>query len=219
MFSVCIADHVPLFLAGLRQALSEAEDIQSVIHGCTEEKILSVLEDKHPDVLAVSLDLPPDGGLDLVHVLWRRGWRIPTLLYGKWSSLTQVNIARHFQVLGMCDVCDTPAEFLHVIRRVARGRQHISPGVQHILHREKMQRSTSCEFEHLTGAELEVLSLLAGNRTSRQIADVLCISERTVQKHRQNIGRKLSLRGCHALLTYAVHHADILQLPAIGRYR
>jgi DNA-binding CsgD family transcriptional regulator len=58
----------------------------------------------------------------------------------------------------------------------------------------------------LTATERRVLKLLAEYKTSREIADALCVSVRTVEHHRTNIATKLELTGSHAVLKFAVEH-------------
>jgi DNA-binding CsgD family transcriptional regulator len=60
--------------------------------------------------------------------------------------------------------------------------------------------------ENLTPAERRIMQLIAEYKTSKEIADVLCVSPRTVENHRANICSKLELRGSHALIRFAVQN-------------
>jgi DNA-binding CsgD family transcriptional regulator len=65
-------------------------------------------------------------------------------------------------------------------------------------------------IEDLTPTEVKILRLLAEYKTSREIAQELFISHRTVQTHRSNICQKLGLQGNHALMKFALSHKDEL---------
>ena len=211
MITVCIAEHVPVFLGGMRAIFADAKDM-SIVH-CVDRATTEAnsIEKVRPDLLIAALDLPPKGGLDLVRTLRGRGVTSKILLYGSWNSASTVEIARRLGVNGMISRKDDPADFLQAARSVANGLHYISRSLRSTLSNGKQDRKIDRTLQHLTGTELQVLTLLSGSRTSKQIAETLCISERTVQKHRQNIGRKLSLRGSNALLSFAVNYAETLQ--------
>mgnify|MGYP002382303829 CR=1 FL=1 len=62
----------------------------------------------------------------------------------------------------------------------------------------------------MTPSERRILKMIAQQQTSREIADLLCISLRTVERHRENICTKLELRGSNALLKFALEHKEQL---------
>ena len=65
-------------------------------------------------------------------------------------------------------------------------------------------------LENLSPAERRVLRLVGEYKTSKEIADIVCLSVRTVEFHRARICEKLALKGAHALIKFAVaHHSDL----------
>jgi DNA-binding CsgD family transcriptional regulator len=74
---------------------------------------------------------------------------------------------------------------------------------------EKLLRHTP-SLEDLTPAELRVLRLVAENRTSKEIAELLSVSYKTVENHRTGISSKLHLRGSHSLLKFAIENKNAL---------
>jgi DNA-binding NarL/FixJ family response regulator len=96
------------------------------------------------------------------------------------------------------------------IRSVVAGRPYLSPGISsHLVGRwrktEQLARSQPA-VTALTPAERRIIQLIAEYKTSKEIADLLCVSPRTVENHRANISSKLELRGSHALIRFAVEH-------------
>ena len=90
-------------------------------------------------------------------------------------------------------------DIVESIRTVATGRHYLSPGISHYLvqraeHQETF-RKTQSGLDSLTSAERRVLKLISLDRTSKEIADELGVSSRTIEAHRQNICNKLALHG------------------------
>jgi DNA-binding CsgD family transcriptional regulator len=70
-----------------------------------------------------------------------------------------------------------------------------------------VQRKPANDLHLLTPAEMQILRLIARFKSSKEMADQLFISERTVNNHRMNIAKKLNLTGKNALLRFALEHA------------
>ena len=108
---------------------------------------------------------------------------------------------------------DTSGDLLTSIRNVRKGKLHLSPGIcdqviNGFLNRpDKSPQGHS--WDRLTLREREVLKLIAEGNKSREIAERLSVSIKTVEKHRSNLMRKLKLRGISALTTYAIDNGLI----------
>jgi DNA-binding NarL/FixJ family response regulator len=100
------------------------------------------------------------------------------------------------------------------IKSVAAGQNFISPQLSTYLLSRRTRATALIEekpsLKNLTPAERQVLRLIAANRTSKEIANELHISVRTVEKHRANVCEKLELHGSHALLSFALEHKSEL---------
>src|SRR5262249_20798699 len=96
------------------------------------------------------------------------------------------------------------SDIVESIHAVAAGRHYLSPGISHYLARraQKQQplRKAQPGLDSLTPAERRVLKLISQDKTSKEIADELAVSPRTIEAHRQNICDKLDLHGSHSLL-------------------
>ena len=102
------------------------------------------------------------------------------------------------------------SELLRAIHRVAAGECYICPGLSGALVRRNASREALQEqklgLARLTATERQILKLVAEDRTSKEIAELLACSIRTVETHRQNISHKLELSGSHSLLRFAFDH-------------
>jgi DNA-binding NarL/FixJ family response regulator len=101
------------------------------------------------------------------------------------------------------------SEIVTGIRSVAAGQHYITPLLtDYLLNRRRASLAATAQtgLVSLTEAERRVLKLVAEYKTSKEIADDLFISVRTVDRHRANIATKLDLKGAHALLQFALEH-------------
>jgi DNA-binding NarL/FixJ family response regulator len=104
-------------------------------------------------------------------------------------------------------------DIISCIKAVAEGKNYTSPEFTTYLVsrvRQAESASSSSGLEDLTVTERRVLSLIAEYKTSKEIAQKLFISPRTVETHRNNICQKLGVHGSHALMKFALAHKDKL---------
>jgi DNA-binding NarL/FixJ family response regulator len=106
------------------------------------------------------------------------------------------------------------SDIVAAVKMVARGQHYLSPAISGFLVR-RGQRAASLQREKpglssLTQSEIRILKLIAEDKTSKEIAETLFISHRTVENHRTNICQKLGLTGTHALLRFALKHKSEL---------
>ena len=105
-------------------------------------------------------------------------------------------------------------EAVNAVKAVAAGETYLCPAVSGYLLRRRQRaealRSQKPGLDRLTPMEWRILKLIADNQTSRQIAEQLFISIRTVETHRANLCVKLDLHGSHPLLQFASEHKSEL---------
>jgi DNA-binding NarL/FixJ family response regulator len=102
------------------------------------------------------------------------------------------------------------SDILSSIRTVAKGNYYLSPAISHFLINRSARKGVLAErrpgLEDLTPQERRVLKMIAEDRTSKEIAELLGVSYRTIETHRTNICNKLNLHGSHSLLRFAFDH-------------
>jgi DNA-binding NarL/FixJ family response regulator len=102
----------------------------------------------------------------------------------------------------------THAELMTAVKNVLGGKHYISPGISekviegYLEGRKTLKTRTS--WETLTQREREILKLIAEGYKNKEIADYLCISVKTVEKHRSNLMEKLNLHNVQALTAFAI---------------
>jgi two-component system response regulator NreC len=106
-----------------------------------------------------------------------------------------------------------PSELISAVRAAYRGESFLGPAVSKTVIEEYLRQAEALagenSYETLTPREREVLQLLAEGHSNRRIAELLCLSVKTVQSHRANLMRKLDIHSIAELTQYAIRKGVI----------
>jgi DNA-binding NarL/FixJ family response regulator len=205
---VLLADDHRVLLASLR-ALLEHHGFEIVGEATTGEQALAMAAKVHPQVIVMDLEMPGTGGLAAAHRMKQMAPSAKVLILSAHDDEADVLEALNDAgVAGYLVKSDAPEELITAVRAVASGKRYLSPAVAPILLSQfKNPSSRGARGEsRLTLREREVLRLLAGGATSKDIAQSLGISPKTAQAHRENIKDKLGVRSTAELVRYALKH-------------
>lgn len=215
VITVLIADDHPIFRTGLRQVLESDAAVRVVAEAGNGDEALAIIEALRPDVAVLDIDMPGRDGLDVARSL--RDRRSPTrvIILTLHTDARFLDAALDAGVHGYVPKESAVTDIGGAIRSVHAGQQYVSPALSGLLiSRSRRAEALAKELpalEALTPTEMRVLKLVAEIRTTKEIADALCISPRTVEHHRTSIATKLELRGSHALTRFAVQHQSALR--------
>ncbi len=197
---ILIDDH-HVVRKGLRSYLESFPDMQIVGEAANGETALENLENWLPDVAVVDLQLP--GGIDGIETTRRIRAMTPhtqVVVLTAHTDEARVVAALRAGAIGYLQKNTQPETLLTAIRAAARGQSLLDPAVANVV----LQELVGGNKDELTIREIEVLKLLAGGRTNREIAESLVIGEETVKTHVGNILAKLHLAHRAQAVLYAV---------------
>jgi DNA-binding NarL/FixJ family response regulator len=204
--SIVIADDHPIFRSGLR-ALIEAEPSFTVIGEASDgEEAVRLIENEKPDVALLDYNMPGLNGFAVLDELAKRKIDVIPVMLTMHNEEAMFAKAMELGVRGYVLKDSASVDIVNCLQAVVRGQIYTSAAVTTYLYK---RASGSKELEgigSLTPAERKILRLIAEYKSSREIADELCISVRTVDNHRTNISSKLGIRGSHALIKFAFQH-------------
>jgi DNA-binding NarL/FixJ family response regulator len=216
MKRLLVVDDVPLFRAGLTSALNGA-GYDVIGEAADGEAAVAVAESEQPDIVLLDILMPGMSGIDVLGKIRAVSPSSKVLLLTGSESEEDLVSAIRGGARGYI-LKDMPFdELVRVIDNIAEGGAAVSPGMAGKLFdvtRELLlhQELNSTRKPTLTGREIEVLSLVADGKTSRQIGDLLFISENTVKNHIRNILDKLGLHSRNEAVLYAIRE-DLISLP------
>jgi two-component system response regulator NreC len=207
MTTIVLADDHHVVRQGLRSLL-EAEPGFSVI-GETGDglEVTQLVERLRPDVLVLDLMMPGLNGLEVTRQVSQRSPRTHVVILSMHANEAYVLEALRAGAVAYVLKESTSAELVRAVREAVAGRRYLSPPLSERAIEAYMQKAESATldpYETLTAREREVLHLVAEGHTNAEIADRLFISRRTVETHRANLMRKLSLRTQTDLISYAL---------------
>ena len=212
--TVLIADDHPIFREGLVRIIGRDNSFKIVGQTGDGGEALDLIRGLQPDVAVVDISMPTMSGLDIARTAQQERLSVEFIILTMYKDEKYFNAAMDLGVRGYLLKDSIATELVGSLRAVADGKYYISPSISELLIDRKTKRQSLTKsmpsLLDLTPAERQILKLLAENKTSRQIADVLNISIRTVENHRSHICSKLGIKGHHKLLQFAIENRSIL---------
>lgn len=198
MIRVLLVEDQTLVREGLERLLSLTDDITVVARATDGEEALKKLRDSSPDVVLLDVRMPKMTGIEFLQSLHEAGDATPTILLTTFDDDVALLNGIRLGAKGYLLKDVSLATLTGAIRLVAQGGTMISPVVTERLLRglEGAHLPTSQDYgeARLTQRETEILRLMTGGYSNREIASALRLSEGTVKNHVSNILGKLGVR-------------------------
>jgi len=212
--TIVLADDHPVFRQGLLRVLERDPSLSIVGETGEGREALRLVLEKKPDIAVLDISMPGMEGLDVVKEAFKdNSCMTEFIILTMFTEEAYFSEAMDLGVKGYLLKDNAPSDILTCIKAVADGVPYVSSLVSHYLVRRTAKLrplNPRPSVDSLTAQERRVLKLLSQNKTSREIADDLHISVRTVQHHRSNICTRLNLEGYNKLLMFAVENKDRL---------
>ncbi|MCG6919012.1 MAG: response regulator transcription factor [Deltaproteobacteria bacterium] len=205
---IVIAEDHTILREGLRALLSSQESLEVVGEAGDGREAIRQVEELTPDLILMDLSMPKMNGVEAIREIKRR---VPET---RILALT-VHKAEEFilEVLqsgadGYLPKDASSNELMMAIRSILMGKRYLSPSVSNVVIEGYLESRRTSEsitpWDKLTKREREILKLIAEGHKNKDIAEYLCISVKTVEKHRANLMKKLDLHSAAALTAYAM---------------
>jgi len=213
---ILIADDHPIFREGLKKIISRDAGLQVVAEAEDGDVAFARLTELQPDVAVLDLDMPGRDGFAVLRAVNEAKLPVKVIILTTHKNEELFRTALDLGVAGYVLKDGAITEIVNAIRAVAGGRNFISPELSTYLISRKKRADQFARskptINDLTPTEQRVLKLIAEEKTSKEIAEVLFISIRTVEHHRSHICEKLDLHGFNALVKFAIVHKSELSL-------
>ena len=205
---IVLAEDHTILREGLRALLSADPNFEIIAEARDGREAVRCVERLEPDLLLMDLSMPRMSGMDAIREIKKRYpvTKIIALTVHKTEEYLLTTLQAGADGYVLKDA--TRDELVMAIKNVMRGKPYLSPGVSekviegYLVGKESNRSQTT--WETLSQREREVLKLIAEGFKNKEIAEDLCISLKTVEKHRANLMKKLDLHNAAALTVYAV---------------
>jgi len=202
---ILIVDDHPLMREGLYELIANEPDIQVCGEADSAASALAAIETLKPDVVVLDLTLGEDDGVALVGTIHTRFTSLPILVLSMHEEALYAERLIELGARGYVMKQEAADVFLLALRKLIAGEHYVRPELAARL----FTRAARANLQHglagqLTEREREVLSALARGLGTREIAELLNMSAKTVDSHRRNMREKLGLSSAADLVRYAI---------------
>ena len=212
--TILIVDDHPLLRRGVRNVITEHPRFRVVGEAADGEDAMRQLVSLKPDVAILDIDMPRINGLEVLRALRELPFTVRPVILTMYKEEDMFNAAMDLGAVAYVIKENAANDVVAAIEKVARGETFLSSVMWDAGQRrgERVQQLllSKPQIETLTPSERRILKLVGQDFTSKEIANSLNLSVRTVDNHRQNICRKLNLHGTHSLLKFAFDNSAYL---------
>jgi DNA-binding NarL/FixJ family response regulator len=205
---VLIADDHGIVRSGLRLLLERQPDIEVVGEAADGAEARELAIRERPDLAILDVRMPKLTGLQATREIRAQAPEVAVLILSMHDDERYLFEALKAGASGYVLKAQADTELLEAIRAVRRGEPFLTPEAQRSLIRDLLERGSAGE-EELTPREEEIVKLVAEAHTTREIAAILHLSEKTVENHRGSAMRKLGMRDRVELVRYAIRRGLI----------
>lgn len=210
MIRVVIAEDHLMVRAGIRALLEKAGDIHVMGEAGNGQEAIEMTQELVPDVLVMDIMMPRMNGIQAAENIRTLKLSTNILILSMYADEGFVHKALQSGVKGYVLKSSVSDELIRAVRAVANGQTYLSSPISEIIIDSVMNPHVSGEsgdpLSMLSPREKEVLQLIAEEHTSSEIAGILFISEKTVEKHRSKLMEKLNVRNIAGLVRVAVKY-------------
>ncbi len=206
---VLIADDHGIVRSGLRLLLERQPDIEVIGEAADGAEARDVAIRERPDLAILDVRMPKLTGLQATREIKRQAPEVAVLILSMHDDERYLFEALKAGASGYVLKTQADTDLLEAIAAVQRGEPFLTPAAQQTLIKEVLERGRDDADEDLTPREQEIVKLVAEAHTTRQIAEILHLSEKTVENHRGNAMRKLGMRDRVELVRYAIRRGLI----------
>ena len=207
-YRIVIADDHTILREGLRALLSSDPDFEVVGEAVDGRSTIRCVKKLSPDLVLMDLSMPRMNGLEAIKDTKKENpdTKIVALTVHKTEEYVLATLRAGADGYVLKDAHHS--ELVLALKNVLKGKRYLSPGIaekviEGYLEGRKALKPASI-YDTLTQREREILKLIAEGYKNKEVADYLCISLKTVEKHRANLIKKLDLHNTAALTAFAM---------------
>ena len=212
--TIVIADDHPLFRSGVRQALERNGDLRVLAEAGDGDTAFRLVQEHRPRVAVLDINMPGMSGLEVARALSKEKNAPEIVLLTMFDDEEMLNEAMDLGVKAYLLKESASVDVSNAVRAALDGKHFVSPALtDKLLQRARKQSEFKAGHPglgELTPTERKILKHIAESRSSKEIADDMFLSPKTVDNYRFKISEKLGVHGAYSLLKFALEHKSLL---------
>lgn len=204
---VLLVDDHEIMREGLSALLRKHPEYETVGQACDGRAALKMVEQLKPDIVIMDIEMPNLNGIDATRQMISKRPDIKVLALSTHSRRSMVVKMLEAGASGYMLKDSAFGELMEGIKAMSEQRVYLCNRISKVVFSDYVKMLTNPKWtggDGLTGREREVLQLVAEGNTTKEIANILCLSVKTVDTHREHIMEKLSIHNIAGLTKYAV---------------
>ncbi len=207
-YRLMIVDDHPIMRSGLSQLIGDEDDLEVCGEAGGVNEALKVLEEVNPDLAIVDISLKDGNGIELIEQIRTRNSTVRILVSSMHDEYLYTDRALRAGAQGYINKQEATEKIVEAIRQVLGGKIYLSGHMaERMLHHMVGLGQTTpaqASIDSLSNRELEVFEMIGKGNATRQIAENLHLSVKTIESHRENIKKKLMLQTNQELVRRSV---------------
>lgn len=200
---IIVVDDHQLFREGIISLLSKNEDLEVVGEAATAEDLFHLLESTESHIVLIDITMPGMNGLEAIEIAREKHPELKFIVLTMHAEGQYVVKAVRNGAFGYLIKNADENELITAIKDVANGKKHFNSEISQLMIGNMAIEGES--LKKLSDREMEVLTLVSEGQTTKEIADQLFVSARTVETHRVNMMKKLKVQNTAELIKKAAH--------------
>jgi DNA-binding NarL/FixJ family response regulator len=213
MIRILVADDHAVVREGLKQILGDNPEMVLAGEARSGEEALDKVREGQWDVVVLDISLPDRSGLDVLKQIRSERPDLPILVLTMHAEEQYAVRVLRAGAAGYLTKESAPEQLVAAIKKVARGGKYVSPALAEDLAFHLLSHPQKPLHETLSDREFQVLCMIASGKKSKEIADELCLSIKTVSTHRARILQKMRMKSNAELIHYSIRNRLVPGMP------
>lgn len=213
-YRIMIVENHALLRAGLKMILEREREFEVIAESDNGHHAIQLAVRLAPDLVLMDLNMPGMNGIEATRAIKMRVPDTKVLILTMHKTDEYIHESLKAGADGYLLKDAMPSEFNTAVHSLLNGKNYLSPDVSERVVKGYLRPGGSAgvnsAWDMLTDRERVVLRLVAEGRSNKLIAEYLCLSVKTVEKHRSNLMRKLDLHNASSLTAYAIEKGLVM---------
>lgn len=204
---ICIVDDHELFRIGMRSILNDIPNIKIIYEASNGIELLKKIETNLPDIIFMDINMPILNGIETTSIIREKYPNIKIIVLTAYNEASCFKKMVNMRIQGFINKSASKLEILTALNHVINGLTYISSDLFDIISEIIITKNNFSP--HLSKREIEIIELLYQGLDTREIANNLYLSQRTIEKHKYNMMEKINVKNTVQLVVYAIKQGII----------